>query len=257
MTSTPLCAHLAGCASACTEHDHLVVRQQEAKSLPEADLAGAACLGAAFLGDSLLLANWEPTELSKNPPEEAFVGGECLGAGAAFLGDSDLLANWEPTELSKNPPPEEPLVGEDCLGAGAAFLGDSDLLANWEPTELSKNPLEEPAAQRLNVRVWAKVGPSKHDIMHNCSTLWQRLALPSTCNILFHEQLRASYQAGNNQLIQLLRCWCSISEYTSYYKTVQSCLQTVCLNIYNKSCACSFGNCMRTVACAHMAVKHW
>ena len=219
MTSTLLCAHLAGCASACTEHDHLVVRQQ-AKSLPEADLAGAACLGAAFLGDSLLLANWEPTELSKNPPEEAF-------------------------------------VGEECLGAGADFLGDSLLLANWEPTELSKNPLEEPAAQRLNVRVWAKVGPSKHDIMHNCSTLWQRLALPSTCNILFHEQLRASYQAGNNQLIQLLRCWCSISEYTSYYKTVQSCLQTVCLHIYNKSCACSIGSCMRTVACSHMAVKHW
>ena len=171
MTSTPLCAHLAGCASACTEHDHLVVRQQ-AKSLPEADLAGAACLGAAFLGDSLLLANWEPTELSKNPPEEAFVREECLGAGADFLGDSLLLANWEPTELSKKPPPpEEAFVGEDCLGAGAAFLGDSDLLANWEPTELSKNPLEEPAAQRLNVRVWAKVGPSKHDIMHNCSTL--------------------------------------------------------------------------------------
>jgi len=109
---------------------------------------GAGLEGAAFLGDSLLLAKWEPTELSKNPPtEEGFVGEECLGAGAAFLGDSDLLANWEPTELSKKPPPEEAFVGEDCLGAGAAFLGDSLLLANWAPTELSKNPLEEPAAQ--------------------------------------------------------------------------------------------------------------
>ena len=101
-----------------------------ARSLPEeAAFVWADLVGAAFLGDSLLLANWEPTELSKNPPEEAFVGEDCLGAGAAFLGDSDLLANWEPTELSKNPP-EEAFVGEDCLGAGAAFLGDADLLAN-------------------------------------------------------------------------------------------------------------------------------
>ena len=105
--------------------------KQQARSLPEADVVGAACLGAAFLGDSDLLANWEPTELSKNPPpEDAFVGDDCLGAGAAFLGDSDLLANWEPTLLSKNPPPEDAFVGEECLGAGAAFLGDSLLLAN-------------------------------------------------------------------------------------------------------------------------------
>ncbi len=57
------------------------------------------------------------------------VGEDCLGAGAAFLGDSLLLAKWEPTELSKKPPPEEAFVGEDCLGAGAAFFGDSDLVA--------------------------------------------------------------------------------------------------------------------------------
>ena len=101
------------------------------RSLPEA--VGDDCLGAgaAFLGDSLLLANWEPTLLSKNPPpEDAFVEDDCLGAGAAFLGDSLLLANWEPTLLSKKPPPEEAFVGEECLGAGAAFLGDSDLVAN-------------------------------------------------------------------------------------------------------------------------------
>jgi len=67
--------------------------------------------------------------------------------GAAFREDSDLLANSEPTELSKKPPPEEPLVGEDCLEAGANFLGDSLLLANWAPTELSKNPFEAPAEQ--------------------------------------------------------------------------------------------------------------
>ena len=54
---------------------------------------GVVCLGAAFLGDSDLLANWEPTLLSKNPPEEVFGGEDCLGAGAAFLGDSLLLAN--------------------------------------------------------------------------------------------------------------------------------------------------------------------
>ena len=84
---------------------------------------GAACLGAAFLGDSLLLANWEPTLLSKKPPpEELFAGEDCLGAGAAFLGDSLLLANSEPTELSKKPFPDEDLVGEDLVGA--AFLGD-------------------------------------------------------------------------------------------------------------------------------------
>ena len=31
------------------------------------------------------------------------VGAACLGAGAAFLGDSLLVANWAPTELSKKP----------------------------------------------------------------------------------------------------------------------------------------------------------
>ena len=106
---------------------------------PEDDLGEGACLGAAFLGDSDLLANCEPTEPSKKPfLEDALVGEDCLGA--AFLGDSLLLANWEPTELSKKPPPEEAFGGNDCLGAGAAFLGDSLLLANWEPTELSKKP---------------------------------------------------------------------------------------------------------------------
>ncbi len=77
-------------------------------NLPEADEVQAACLGAALAGAADLVANWEPTELSKKPlPEEALVGEDCLGAGAAFLGESLLLANWEPTELSKNPPPEE------------------------------------------------------------------------------------------------------------------------------------------------------
>ena len=119
--------------------------------LPEAEVVRAACLGAAFAGAADLVANWEPTELSKNPPpEEAFVGEDCLGAGAAFLGASDLLANWEPTELSKKPaPPEEAFVGEECLGAGAAFLGDSTRLANWAPTLLSKKPFALPAAQLL------------------------------------------------------------------------------------------------------------
>ena len=40
--------------------------------MPEADAAGEALLGAAFLGVSDmvsdLLANWEPTALSKKPP---------------------------------------------------------------------------------------------------------------------------------------------------------------------------------------------
>ena len=131
-------------------------------NLPEADEVRAACLGAVFAGAADLVANWEPTELSKNPPppEEDLVGADlvgadlvgadlvgaaCLEAGAAFLGDSLLLANWEPTELSKNPPPEEAFVGEDCLGE--AFLGDSDLLANSAPTLLSKKPFELPAAK--------------------------------------------------------------------------------------------------------------
>jgi len=121
------------------------------RSLPA---VGAACsgAGAAFLGDSLLLANWEPTELSKKPPpEEALVGEACLGA--AFLGDSLLVANWEPTELSKNPPPEEALVGVACLGA--AFLGDSDLLANWAPTLVSKNPFEVPAVPLIVIKFYA------------------------------------------------------------------------------------------------------
>ncbi len=115
------------------------------------------------MGDSLLLANWEPTELSKKPPpEEAFVGAACLGA--VFLGDSLLLSNWEPTELSKNPPPEDALVGEDCLGAGAAFLGDSARLANWAPTELSKNPFEAPARQLPSIATFSryKVNPTSN-----------------------------------------------------------------------------------------------
>jgi len=59
-----------------------------------------------------------------------------------------LVANWEPTELSKNPPsPEEDLEGADFVGA--AFLGAADLVANWEPTELSKKPRELPTTQLL------------------------------------------------------------------------------------------------------------
>jgi len=56
--------------------------------------------------------------------------------GAAFLGDSDLLANWEPTELSKNPPPEDAFVEADSLGA--AFLGALDPLVDWAATLLSR-----------------------------------------------------------------------------------------------------------------------
>jgi hypothetical protein len=56
--------------------------------------------------------------------------------------DPDLLANCAPTELSKKPP-EEAFLGADLV---ADFLGSSIfLVANWEPTELSKNPFEEPA----------------------------------------------------------------------------------------------------------------
>ncbi len=100
---------------------------------PEDARGEEVCLGAALLGDSLLLANSEPTDLSKKPPpEEALVGEDCLGASADFLGDSLLLANWEPTELSKKPPPEEALVGEDCLGA--AFSGALDPLVDWAAT---------------------------------------------------------------------------------------------------------------------------
>ena len=43
-----------------------------ARNVPEAEAVGAAFLGAAFLGVSGLvsdlLANWEPTALSKKPP---------------------------------------------------------------------------------------------------------------------------------------------------------------------------------------------
>jgi len=110
---------------------------------PEDALGAAACLGAAFLGDSVLLANWAPTELSKKPfPEDAL--GAAAGLGAAFLGDSDLVANWAPTELSKNPPPEETFVGAACLGA--AFSGALDPLVDWAATLLSKNDFVVPAA---------------------------------------------------------------------------------------------------------------
>ena len=48
------------------------------------------------------MANWAPTELSKKPPEEAFLGTPRLVA--ALLGSSIfLVANRAPTELSKNP----------------------------------------------------------------------------------------------------------------------------------------------------------
>ena len=128
---------------------------------PEDDLGEGACLGAAFLGDSDLLANWEPTELSKKPfPEDALVGEDCLGAGAAFLGDSLLLANWEPTELSKKPPPpEEALVGEDCLGA--AFLGALDPLVDWAATLLSKKDFVDPATKLPLSLMLTTIGPSK------------------------------------------------------------------------------------------------
>ena len=120
--------------------------------LPEAEAVRAACLGAAFARAADLVANWDPTELSKNPPpEEALVGADCLGAGDAFLRDSLLLAKWEPTELSKNPPPEEAFVGAACLGA--AFLGDSARFAKWAPTLLSKKPFALPTAQLLVDRI--------------------------------------------------------------------------------------------------------
>ena len=48
------------------------------------------------------MANCAPTELSKKPPEEAFLGAPRLLA--VLLGSSIfLVANWAPTELSKNP----------------------------------------------------------------------------------------------------------------------------------------------------------
>ncbi len=148
---------------------------------------------------------------AKSLPEEDEVGADCLGA--AFRGDSDLLANWEPTELSKNPPPEEALVGGEYLGAGAAFLGDSLLLANSAPTELSKNPLEEPAAQHLNVRVWTRVGPSKHDIMHTAAFCGSDGGLEISCSIdayiLTHvrSKLLARSLPAHLQLTQCLLIW--------------------------------------------------
>ena len=144
------------------------------KSLPEEDaLVGVVCLGAAFLGDSLLLANWDPTELSKKPPpEEDFAGEECLGAGAAFLGDSLLLANSEPTDLSKKPPPEEDLLGAD--GLGAVFLYSADLLANSEPTELSKNPFEAPAKQSRITHHHAAHFSHKHAKPHPSLSMFSR-----------------------------------------------------------------------------------
>ena len=39
-----------------------------ARNVPEAEALGAALLRAGILGVSGLLANWEPTALSKKPP---------------------------------------------------------------------------------------------------------------------------------------------------------------------------------------------
>lgn len=81
----------------------------------------------------------------KDLPDADGRGADCLGAGLAGAGD--LLANSEPTALSKNPPPEVRLVGVDCLGAGLAGAGD--LLANSEPTALSKKPLDVPTCSPI------------------------------------------------------------------------------------------------------------
>ena len=64
--------------------------------------------------------------------------------GAAFLGDSDLVANWAPTEPSKNPFPEDALGAAACLGA--AFSGALDPFVDWAATLLSKKDFVEPAA---------------------------------------------------------------------------------------------------------------
>ena len=55
------------------------------------------------------------------------------------MGVEDLLANSDPTALSKKPG-EAGLAGADCLGA--SFVGVLGLLANCEPTALSKKPGE-------------------------------------------------------------------------------------------------------------------
>jgi len=114
----------------------------------ESDVLTGKLSGEVLSDAPFVVANWAPTELSKKPPEEAFLAAARLVA--AFLGSSIfLVANWAPTELSKKP--ADGALMAACLGA--AFLGASILVANWAPTELSKNPFEEPATQHFVVRV--------------------------------------------------------------------------------------------------------
>lgn len=100
---------LAGCKGGSPQCAH-----HQIKNLPEAEGAvfwgaacwgaacwGAACLGGVLLGVEALLANSEPTALSKNPGEAGLAGVDCLGAG--FVGVLGLLANCEPIALSKKP----------------------------------------------------------------------------------------------------------------------------------------------------------
>ena len=62
---------------------HLVLSVTDtARIMPEAEAAGAVFLGAAFVGDPDLLANSEPTALSKKPPPEE-------PATQSFLSQSD------------------------------------------------------------------------------------------------------------------------------------------------------------------------
>lgn len=53
------------------------------------------------MGVEALLANSDPTALSKNPGEAGLAGVDCLGAG--FVGVLGLFANCEPIALSKKP----------------------------------------------------------------------------------------------------------------------------------------------------------
>ena len=142
------------------------------RNAPEAEAVGAALLGAAFLGvsdlGSDLLANWEPTALSKNPPP-ATQGPSAQGqpdmcdttalhrfkedvCQAAHQQEAILMQRKSCTSLLRVASVVSNMPEAEAVGGflGAAFLGvsglDSDLLANCDPTALSKKP---PPAHRV------------------------------------------------------------------------------------------------------------